>query len=149
MKNQLLFLIDEGLQHLLIPFLFFLKVIAAEGEQKASRALREAAETIAGSHSALQVSCHYPIIVPGLYFKTGEGHAFCWQRLSDQDQGQRQSSFPSALCAQLPVFPLIKAAKDDIVTLANHINRINHETPKTAFIKGVGALLGQCLTWGC
>ena len=32
------------------------KVIAAEGEQKASRALREAAETIADSHSALQVS---------------------------------------------------------------------------------------------
>lgn len=31
------------------------KVIAAEGEQKASRALREAAETIADSHSALQV----------------------------------------------------------------------------------------------
>ena len=32
------------------------KVIAAEGEQKASRALREAAETIADSHGALQVS---------------------------------------------------------------------------------------------
>ena len=32
------------------------KVIAAEGEQKASRALREAAETIADSHSALQVN---------------------------------------------------------------------------------------------
>ncbi len=31
------------------------KVIAAEGEQKASRALREAADTIADSHSALQV----------------------------------------------------------------------------------------------
>jgi len=31
------------------------KVIAAEGEQKASKALREAAETIAGSHSALQL----------------------------------------------------------------------------------------------
>ena len=31
-------------------------MIAAEGEQKASRALREAAETIADSHSALQVS---------------------------------------------------------------------------------------------
>ena len=31
------------------------KVIAAEGEQKASRALREAAETIADSHGALQV----------------------------------------------------------------------------------------------
>ena len=30
-------------------------MIAAEGEQKASRALREAAETIADSHSALQV----------------------------------------------------------------------------------------------
>ena len=35
------------------------KVIAAEGEQKASRALREAAETIADSHSALQV-CSLP-----------------------------------------------------------------------------------------
>ena len=32
------------------------KVIAAEGEQKASRALREAADTIADSHSALQVN---------------------------------------------------------------------------------------------
>ena len=32
------------------------KVIAAEGEQKASRALREAAETIADSHGALQVT---------------------------------------------------------------------------------------------
>ena len=32
------------------------KVIAAEGEQKASKALREAAETIADSHSALQVN---------------------------------------------------------------------------------------------
>lgn len=31
------------------------KVIAAEGEQKASRALREAAETIADGHSALQL----------------------------------------------------------------------------------------------
>ena len=31
------------------------QVIAAEGEQKASRALREAAETIADSHGALQV----------------------------------------------------------------------------------------------
>jgi hypothetical protein len=35
--------------------LFFSQVIAAEGEQKASRALREAAETIADSHGALQV----------------------------------------------------------------------------------------------
>ena len=33
----------------------FFKVIAAEGEQKASRALREAAEVIAESPSALQV----------------------------------------------------------------------------------------------
>ena len=32
-----------------------LKVIAAEGEQKASRALREAANVIAESSSALQV----------------------------------------------------------------------------------------------
>ena len=32
-----------------------LQVIAAEGEQKASRALREAAEVIAESPSALQV----------------------------------------------------------------------------------------------
>jgi len=30
-------------------------VIAAEGEQKASKALREAAETIADSHGALQL----------------------------------------------------------------------------------------------
>ena len=36
--------------------LTFFQVIAAEGEQKASKALREAAETIAGSHSALQVN---------------------------------------------------------------------------------------------
>lgn len=36
------------------------QVIAAEGEQKASRALREAAETIADSHSALQVSKSRP-----------------------------------------------------------------------------------------
>ena len=34
---------------------FFLQVIAAEGEQKASRALREAANVIAESSSALQV----------------------------------------------------------------------------------------------
>ena len=34
----------------------FLQVIAAEGEQKASRALREAANVIAESSSALQVS---------------------------------------------------------------------------------------------
>jgi hypothetical protein len=37
-----------------LKFCFF-QVIAAEGEQKASRALREAAETIADSHGALQV----------------------------------------------------------------------------------------------
>jgi hypothetical protein len=36
--------------------LTFFQVIAAEGEQKASKALREAAETIAGSHAALQVN---------------------------------------------------------------------------------------------
>ena len=40
------------------------KVIAAEGEQKASRALREAAETIADSHSALQVSSKSNVIFP-------------------------------------------------------------------------------------
>ena len=34
---------------------YLLKVIAAEGEQKASRALREAAEVISESPSALQV----------------------------------------------------------------------------------------------
>ena len=39
----------------LIPF-SFLQVIAAEGEQKASRALREASEVISESPSALQVS---------------------------------------------------------------------------------------------
>ena len=38
-------------------FLCFIKqVIAAEGEQKASRALREAANVIAESSSALQVN---------------------------------------------------------------------------------------------
>jgi hypothetical protein len=36
--------------------MFFVQVIAAEGEQKASKALREAAETIADSHGALQVT---------------------------------------------------------------------------------------------
>ncbi len=35
------------------------KVIAAEGEQKASRALRQAAEVIAESPSALQVLLYY------------------------------------------------------------------------------------------
>ena len=35
--------------------IFVFQVIAAEGEQKASRALREAAEIIAESHGALQV----------------------------------------------------------------------------------------------
>ena len=34
---------------------FFLQVIAAEGEQKASKALREASEVIAESSSALQL----------------------------------------------------------------------------------------------
>ena len=38
--------------------MIYLKVITAEGEQKASRALREAAEVIAESTSALQVSDH-------------------------------------------------------------------------------------------
>ena len=33
-------------------------MIAAEGEQKASRALRDAADVISESSSALQVSCH-------------------------------------------------------------------------------------------
>ena len=48
------------------------KVIAAEGEQKASRALKEASEIIAESSSALQLrylQVHYQIIinhVPGL-----------------------------------------------------------------------------------
>ena len=36
--------------------MFYWQVIAAEGEQKASRALREAAEVIAESPSALQVN---------------------------------------------------------------------------------------------
>jgi hypothetical protein len=35
--------------------LIFFQVIAAEGEQKASKALRQAADIIADSHSALQV----------------------------------------------------------------------------------------------
>ena len=38
------------------------KVIAAEGEQKASRALKEAAETIADSHGALQVRRTEPML---------------------------------------------------------------------------------------
>ena len=40
------------------------QVIAAEGEQKASRALREAADVIAESSSALQVQ---PVGLKGLY----------------------------------------------------------------------------------
>ena len=36
-------------------FLILLQVIAAEGEQKASRALKEASEVIAESSSALQL----------------------------------------------------------------------------------------------
>lgn len=36
-------------------FRFFCKVIAAEGEQKASRALKEAAEVIAESPAAIQL----------------------------------------------------------------------------------------------
>ena len=35
-----------------------IEVIAAEGEQQASRALREAADVISESSSALQVGCH-------------------------------------------------------------------------------------------
>ena len=37
-------------------YCIYMQVIAAEGEQKASRALREAAEVIAESPSAIQVS---------------------------------------------------------------------------------------------
>ena len=37
---------------------YIIEVIAAEGEQKASRALREAADVISESSSALQVGCH-------------------------------------------------------------------------------------------
>ena len=44
-------------QHSTAATLFF-QVIAAEGEQKASRALREAANVIAESSSALQVNDH-------------------------------------------------------------------------------------------
>ena len=40
--------------------IFLIKVIAAEGEQKASRALKEAATVINESPSALQVSCLVP-----------------------------------------------------------------------------------------
>jgi len=39
-------------------YCFLLQVIAAEGEQKASRALREAADVISQSPSALQVRAH-------------------------------------------------------------------------------------------
>ena len=42
------------------------KVIAAEGEQKASRALREAANVIAESSSALQVGSPPPLPSPPL-----------------------------------------------------------------------------------
>ncbi len=47
----------------------FLQVIAAEGEQKASRALRQAADVIAESSSALQVQkyilCRHSILLSG------------------------------------------------------------------------------------
>ena len=46
-------------------------MIAAEGEQKASRALREAAETIADSHSALQVGTRGVSRPYMIYKKTG------------------------------------------------------------------------------
>ena len=49
---------NAPLVHVALVFVFILKhsqVIAAEGEQKASRALREAAEVIAESPSALQL----------------------------------------------------------------------------------------------
>ena len=43
-------------------------MIAAEGEQKASRALREAAEVIAESPSALQVTVVVVFFVNDLFF---------------------------------------------------------------------------------
>ena len=49
---------NAPLVHVALVFVFISKhsqVIAAEGEQKASRALREAAEVIAESPSALQL----------------------------------------------------------------------------------------------
>ncbi len=39
------------------------KVIAAEGEQKASRALKEAAEVIAESPAALQVNIAFGLVI--------------------------------------------------------------------------------------
>ena len=59
------------------------KVIAAEGEQKASRALKEASEIIAESSSALQLrylQVHYQIIinhVPGLVLIIGSKIMLC------------------------------------------------------------------------
>jgi hypothetical protein len=41
----------------------YLQVIAAEGEQKASRALKEAAATMADSNSALQVGTGFKLIL--------------------------------------------------------------------------------------
>ena len=43
--------------------IFLIKVIAAEGEQKASRALKEAATVINESPSALQVSTLVPKVI--------------------------------------------------------------------------------------
>ena len=43
-------------------------MIAAEGEQKASRALREAAEVIAESPSALQVTVVVVVFLNDLFF---------------------------------------------------------------------------------
>ena len=45
-------------------------MIAAEGEQKASRALREAANVIAESSSALQVHTVNPRLEVELYYKS-------------------------------------------------------------------------------
>ena len=59
------------------------KVIAAEGEQKASRALKEASEIIAESSSALQLrylQVHYQIIInhaPDLVLIRGSKILFC------------------------------------------------------------------------
>ena len=48
---------NENLKQNFISIFSILQVIAAEGEQKASRALREASEVISESPSALQVGC--------------------------------------------------------------------------------------------
>ena len=64
------------MKSILLKFSLFSQVIAAEGEQKASRALREASNTIAESSSALQLR-YLQVSLPGLLRQS------CDQDLSD------------------------------------------------------------------